>query len=101
MLRVVRLCLGGRDRDVVLRVQQTMLPEPFHRDQRIPHPEGEVDRLVREASLDEPLEPTDNPFDAVIDVGEVEDLLVSAEDGNRVAAADRVDDSSRSDPTSR
>ena len=53
---------------------------------------GEVDRLVRDAAVGEALDAARDAVDAVVDVGEVEHLLVAAEDRDRLAAAHLVDE---------
>ena len=53
---------------------------------------GEVDRLVHDATFRERLDTFDDAVDAVVDVREVEGLVVSAVDGDRLAAKHGVDE---------
>ena len=61
-------------------------------DERVALAEREVDRLVRDAAVDERLDPARDPVDAVVDVGEVEHLVGAAEDRDRLVARHRVDE---------
>src|SRR6266516_1198561 len=54
--------------------------------ERVALAEREVDRLVGDAPLREGVDTARDAVDAVVDVGEVEHLLVAAEDRDRLAA---------------
>ena len=60
--------------------------------ERVALPVGEVDRLVRDPPVGEALDAARDAVDAVVDVGEVEHLLVAAEDRDRLAAGHLVDE---------
>src|SRR5439155_16155369 len=55
-------------------------------DERVALAVGEVDRLVARTTFSERVRSACDPVDTVIDVREVEDLLVAAEDRDRFAA---------------
>ncbi len=72
-------CVAGRLAD--------QLRDP---DERVALTVGEVDRLVAHVAADEAVDAPDDSLDAVVDVGEVEHLVVAAEDGDRLAPEDPV-----------
>src|SRR5262245_2938244 len=75
----------GRDRDRRLHVE--LAGDQLGRaDEGVSLAVGEVDRLVRGGVARQGVDAAGDAVDAVVDVGEVEYLLVAAEDGDRLAA---------------
>ena len=79
---------GGRHLGIHAELGSDQLDKP---QEGIALPVGEVDRLVHDPSFHEALQSTDDAVDAVVDVGEVEDLL-PAVDGDGLAARQAVNE---------
>src|SRR6185437_4620989 len=88
---VVRHLAEQRRCEGDLRVDVELLGDQLRRaHQGVPLAVGKVDRLVGDAAADERRHAPRDAVDAVVDVGEVEHLVLAAEDRDRLVARELV-----------
>jgi hypothetical protein len=73
------------------RFAQLLADKLSHRHQAVPLPIGQIDGVIGDLPAHQSLNPLVHAADAVIHVGEIQDL-VFAKDGDRAAAVDLLDE---------